>query len=75
MAGFTLWVGQLQVSDGDDPAALAERFLAEISTGAYPYLVEHVHQHMRPTSADTPSTFEFGLDVILDGLERALAAG
>jgi hypothetical protein len=75
VAGFTLWVGQLQVNDGADPAELAERFLEEVSTGAYPYLVEHVHQHMKPTAAETPSTFAFGLNLILDGLERALAAG
>ena len=76
VAGFTLWVEQLQVDeDGADPAELASRFIAEISTGEYPFLVEHAEQHMKPTAADTPSTFAFGLDLILDGLERALAAG
>jgi AcrR family transcriptional regulator len=76
VAGFTLWVAQLQVDDdGADPADLAMRFLDEVSTGEYPFLVEHVHQHMKPSAADTPSTFAFGLDLILDGLERALAAG
>ena len=75
VAGFTLWVAQLRVTDGEDPAALAERFLSEVSTGAYPYLVEHIYQHTKPSAADTPSTFGFGLELILDGLERALAAG
>jgi len=75
VAGFTLWVAQLRIdADGADPAELARQFLHEVSTGEYPFLVEHVHQHMRPTGADTPSTFEFGLDLILDGLERALTA-
>ena len=74
VAGFTLWVRQLPRDDGVDPNALAQQFLEEISTGGFPYLVEHVHQHMRPTSADAPSTFAFGLELILDGLERALAA-
>lgn len=75
VAGFTLWAVQLQADDaGPDPSALAERFIAEVSTGEYPFLVEHVHQHMKPTTTETPSTFEFGLDLILDGLERALAS-
>ena len=75
VAGFTLWVEQLQVNDdGPDPAVLAQHFLDEVSTGEYPFLVEHVQQHMKPAAADPPSTFAFGLELILDGLERALAS-
>jgi hypothetical protein len=31
--------------------------------------VEHVHQHLAPP-ADGVNAFEFGLDLILDGLKR-----
>jgi hypothetical protein len=35
-----------------------------------PHLVEHVEQHMKPRDPADKSEFEFGLDLILDGLER-----
>src|SRR5258706_9681346 len=73
VAGFTLWASQLGTDDDVDQNDLAARFVESISGGGYPYLVEHVYQHMKPTTAETPSTFAFGLNLILDGLERALA--
>lgn len=39
-----------------------------------PYLVEHIEQHMKPPDPEAPTAFEFGLDLILEGLERQLAA-
>jgi AcrR family transcriptional regulator len=74
IAGFTLWAAQLQVDDGDLPD-LAESFLKELPVDELPYLVEHVHQHLRERDPEAPGTFAFGLDLILDGLERLLAAG
>jgi AcrR family transcriptional regulator len=72
ISGFTLWAGQLQI-DTEDLNDLATAFLAELPQGAFPYLVEHVHDHMSPHDPETPSTFAFGLDLLLDGFERALA--
>ena len=47
--------------------AVVEELRREIERGAYPYLLEHAHQH----DADHPQTsFEFGLDLICDGLRR-----
>jgi hypothetical protein len=34
-----------------------------------PYLVEHIEHHAQPRP-DQASSFEFGLDLILDGLAR-----
>jgi hypothetical protein len=34
------------------------------------FLIEHIEQHTRPDSPDGKTEFEFGLDLILDGLER-----
>jgi hypothetical protein len=49
---------------------LADAFLSKIPAGEYPYLVEHAEQHLAEPGPDDPSEFEFGLGLILDGLER-----
>jgi hypothetical protein len=67
--GFTLW--QLGHSAGtEDMADFAATFLRELPAGEFPYLAEHIRQHLAP-SGDAESEFEVGLDLILDGLERA----
>ena len=58
---------------GRDLERSAADFLARPGLDPYPELVAHVHWHLeQPT---TESAFEFGLDLLLDGLERALAVG
>lgn len=52
---------------------LAEGFLKDFPTDDYPDFSEHVHQHVDPAFAASDS-FEFGLDLILDGLERLRTA-
>ena len=69
ISGFTLWAAQLQVDETDLPD-LAEKFLADLPVDDLPYLVEHMHQHMRERDPDEQGAFAFGLDLILDGLER-----
>jgi AcrR family transcriptional regulator len=72
IAGFTLWVSQLDI-DTEQLPDLATSFLEEIGD-EHPYLVEHVHQHLKPRAptpdAEPEDEFAFGLDLILDGLER-----
>jgi hypothetical protein len=47
--------------------AVVEQVRSQIESGVYPYLLEHAKQH----EAHHPQTsFEFGLDLILDGLRR-----
>jgi hypothetical protein len=41
IAGFTLWVAQLEVDDAELPD-LAAAFVSELPVGAFPYLIEHV---------------------------------
>ena len=48
---------------------LVTEFLGDFPTQDYPDFTEHVHQHLDPDFALSDS-FEFGLDLILDGLER-----
>jgi AcrR family transcriptional regulator len=69
ITGFTLWEVQIQI-DPETLPDLAATFLRDLPTDEYPYLVEHVHQHLKDRSPDDEGAFAFGLDLILDGLER-----
>ena len=48
---------------------LAATFLREFPVDDYPYLAEHIAQHAEPAE-EHEGTFEFGLDLMLDSLER-----
>jgi Tetracyclin repressor-like, C-terminal domain len=41
-----------------------------LPTDEYPFTAEHIEQHLRPSGKGEEGEFEFGLDLILDGLER-----
>jgi hypothetical protein len=69
IAGFTLWAAQLDVEEEELPD-LAASFLQQFPGDEFPYVVEHVEQHLKERSPDNPGAFAFGLDLILDGLER-----
>ncbi len=55
---------------GEELAGIATTFLQQLPADAYPDLVEHIRQHLEPHDEETGG-FELGLDLILDGLERA----
>jgi AcrR family transcriptional regulator len=76
--GFTMWelghaAGARVLSDDEefDFAAFAADLIPELRERGYPHIAEHGEQHLNPPTALIPSGFEFGLDMILDGLERA----
>jgi AcrR family transcriptional regulator len=71
IAGFTLWAARLEVDDAE-LQDVAASFLEQFSGDEFPYVVEHVEQHLMERSPDNPGAFAFGLDLILDGLERIL---
>ena len=48
---------------------MAARFLRDFPVDDYPYLAEHIRQHTEP-GEHRHGNFEFGLDLVLDGLER-----
>ena len=48
---------------------MAETFLQQLPADEYPDFVEHVKQHLEPHHGEEGG-FEFGLDLVLDGLER-----
>ena len=68
IVGFVLWL--LPILDlADRLPDLAAGVLSSLGDGDLPYFAEHVGEHLaeRP---EEPSEFEFGLDLILEGLER-----
>jgi len=65
--GSTLW--QAGYSSNTDLEDVAKTFVMK-TLRDYPYLAEHAKEHMsRSKRTDVPE-FEFGLDLILDGLEK-----
>jgi AcrR family transcriptional regulator len=56
--------------DRESLKGMAARFLRDFPTDEYPYLAEHIAQHVEPPLAEHQGAFEFGLDLILDSLER-----
>ena len=74
--GFTLWqLGHVNATRAFAPAGgeSTEEFVARIleqMRPQYPYLAEHGEQHMAPEAPNGKQEFEFGLDLILDGLKR-----
>jgi len=70
ITGFTLWQVNMPFETKAELVDLAEVFLREIPADEYPYVIEHAEQHLAPSSPDGATEFEFGLDLILDGLER-----
>jgi AcrR family transcriptional regulator len=69
--GFALQQKNLPFDASDVPPAVAQDFLDQFPTDAYPYLAELTIEHVMKPGYDYGEEFEFGLDLILDGLERA----
>ena len=72
--GFTLWLIGMAL-EAEKLPDLAASFLRDLPRDRFPYLAEHIGTHLVPPTEYTVSEFEFGLDLILDGLERTLNAG
>jgi AcrR family transcriptional regulator len=69
--GSTLW--HAGYSNMKLPANFEQIFVRDIAK-ELPYLAEHAQQHITKSKRDVPE-FEFGLDLILDGLEKILRTG
>jgi hypothetical protein len=72
--GFTLWQLGHSLPPVEDARQLAASFLRELPEDEFPYLLEHIRQHLDAPPGDAQREFEFGLDLILQGLEQARAA-
>ncbi len=56
----------------EDTAALAQAIMARFASGEYPHLTELTVEHVLRPGYAYSDEFEYGLDLILDGLEREL---
>lgn len=71
--GFALQEASLPATGGADMAELADAIVDQFPPGAYPNLVEITVDHVLQPGYDFAKEFDFGLDLILDGLERSAA--
>ncbi|MDP9250833.1 MAG: TetR/AcrR family transcriptional regulator [Chloroflexota bacterium] len=69
--GFALTKMNLPFKASEEVAAVAEEMLQPFSPDEYPNLVELITEHAMKPGYDYGNEFEYGLDLILDGLERA----
>jgi AcrR family transcriptional regulator len=74
IVGFTLWLLPYLAISRQEPD-LVGQFLRQLDTDELPHLAEHAMVHMRPERPDDVDEFQFGLELILDGLERLRDAG
>ena len=72
ITGFTLWQASFPASD--ELRVLATNVLSDLPEDEFPYVAEHIRHHLAEPVPGAKSEFEFGLDLLLDGLERMLAA-
>ena len=71
--GFALQERSLPFHTPEETAELAHDILAGAPADEYPFLAEVTTQHVLRPGYDYGNEFEFGLDLILDGLESASA--
>ena len=69
--GFALQDRGLPFDTPEEAAALAQVMLAQFPAATYPHLAEFTFGHVLQPGYDFGSEYEFGLALILDGLERA----
>jgi AcrR family transcriptional regulator len=67
--GFSLWETSHSYT-AEEVSNFVEKFAQTITPEAYPYLHEHAEQHFNEGPHQEVSAFEFGLDLIVDGLKR-----
>jgi AcrR family transcriptional regulator len=68
--GFALQQMNLPYHTSEESAEIAENILRQLPADEYPHLAEMIIEHAMKPGYDYAEEFEFGLDLILDGLER-----
>lgn len=68
--GFAQQEASLPFQAGEVTADVAAIFVKQMSPEEYPHLTEFAIEHVLKVGYDFGLEFEFGLDLILDGLER-----
>lgn len=70
--GFALTEMSLPFQDAEETADVARAIFDAMPPGAFPHLTELAKEHVLQPGYSYGNEFEFGLDLVLDGLERAL---
>ncbi len=70
--GFAMQEANLTVQRGDADAELAGEIAAAFDPGAYPMLTRFAMEHAMRPDFDFGDSFDYGLDLLLDGLARAV---
>ncbi len=70
--GFALQEPNLPFDAREDTAKATRAILARFTSGEYPHLTEMAVEHVLQPGYDYGDEFEYGLDLILDGLEKAV---
>ena len=73
--GFALTKLNLPFDTADDVAEVAQSMLEPFPPDEYPHMVEILTDHVMQPGYDYGEEFEYGLDLILDGVERVRSAG
>ncbi|MGQ0573932.1 MAG: TetR/AcrR family transcriptional regulator C-terminal domain-containing protein [Pseudonocardia sp.] len=71
--GFALQEASLPFEPGEQTIELAQGIVGRFAAGQYPHLTELTLEHVLAPGYDHGAEFAYGLDLILDGLERARA--
>ncbi len=69
--GFALNEASLPFETAEQTAGVAEAIMAQFSAGEFPHLTELATAHVLQPGYDYGDEFEYGLDLILAGLETA----
>jgi AcrR family transcriptional regulator len=70
--GFALSEASLPINGPETVTEVAEKMMMQYLAVDYPYLAEFSVKHILKPGYDFGSEFEFGLDLILDGLARSI---
>jgi AcrR family transcriptional regulator len=70
--GFALQESVSLPFDKEAAPEVAERILSQSPTGTYPHLAELALEHVLQPGYDYGQEFEYGLELILDGLDHVL---
>jgi AcrR family transcriptional regulator len=69
--GFALQEASLPFDTAEETAEVAQMILKQLPPDEYPHLTELTVEHVLRPGYDYGDEYEFGLELILDGLERA----
>ncbi len=71
--GFAVQEASLPFDDPGEVTEVAAPMVERMADGAYPHLVEFATEHVMKPGYDFGVEFDFGLDLVLDGLARLLS--